>query len=88
MLESGNGRCVVTTDISPGNRISAWQVGLAFHSNHSKGSECRRGVTIVESFVGTGGLAATRRSRRRYAVIYAFLRQVPSGFRGTTGRKG
>lgn len=33
-LESGNGRCVVTTNISPGNRVSACQVGLALHSYH------------------------------------------------------
>lgn len=33
-------------------------------------------------------MAATGEPRRRCAVIYAFLRQFSSGFRGTTGRKG
>lgn len=45
-------------------------------------------MNIVESFVGGGRLVATGEPRRRCAVIYAFLRQFSSGFRGTTGRKG
>lgn len=36
VLESGNGRCVVTTKISPGNGALACQVGLALHSHHSR----------------------------------------------------
>lgn len=88
VLESGNGRGVVTRKISPGNRASACQVGLALHSNHSKGSVCRGGMNIVEPFVGSGGLAATGETRRPCAVIYAFPGQLPSGFRGTTARKG
>lgn len=88
MLESGNGRGVVTRKISPGNRASACQVGLALHSNYSKGSVCRGGMNIVEPFVGSGGLAATGEPRRPCAVIYAFPGQLPSGFRGTTARKG
>lgn len=35
VLDSGNGRCVVTTKISPGNGASVCQVGLALHSDHS-----------------------------------------------------
>lgn len=33
-------------------------------------------------------MAAKGEPRRRCAVICAFFRQLPSGFRGTTGRKG
>lgn len=88
VLEWGNGRCVVTGEISPGNRPSACQVGLALRSDNSKGSEYRGGMNITESFVGSGGLAVTGEPRRRCAVIYAFPSQFPSGFRGTTGRKG
>ena len=88
VLEWGNGRCVVTGEISPGNRPSACQVGLALRSDNSKGSEYRGGMNITESFVGNGGLAVTGELGRRCAVIYAFPSQFPSGFRGTTGRKG
>ena len=88
VLEWGNGRCVVTGEISPGNRLSACQVGLALRPDNSKGSEYRGGMNITESFVGSGGLAVTGEPRKRCAVIYAFPSQFPSGFRGTTGRKG
>jgi hypothetical protein len=37
VLESGNGRCVVTTEINPGNRVLACQVGLVLHLSYSNG---------------------------------------------------
>ena len=81
VLEWGNGRCVVTGEISPGNRPSACQVGLVLRPDNSKGSEYRGGMNITESFVGSGGLAVTEESAGNVAPLFMrFPASVPQAF--------
>lgn len=55
VLESGNGRCVVATEINPRNRDSACQVGLALYSSYSRASEDRgQAIFLTLLWVVTG----------------------------------
>lgn len=62
LLESGNGRCVVTAEVNPENRASACQVGLALHSSHSKEKKKsrRQDRWVLRTLVRGDGSAARK----------------------------
>lgn len=76
LLESGNGRCVVTTEVNPENRASACQVGLVLHQVTEKKKS--RGDRTV-GYRQLSCVVTVRRRERRppRAVTCAFSSSLP-----------